>query len=217
MAEIKKPVAYTSELHDVIAKKRADPAFDHRQWRDDDLMALRSYVRAHYRAAQLGKCAYCRQPVSLQAAANCHVEHIVPKSLYPEFIFEPKNLCVVCADCGEVKRDQETKREEPNTLSGGKRRKRYPTSAAAFLVVHPHFDDYDEHIEIVRGMYIDRSDKGHFTIGICRLNRKTRAYGWLAPFIDEEEVQDAARRLLDAPDRRARQAAIRRLSEALIQ
>lgn len=150
---------------------------DHRRWSNNELMDLRIYIRNHYRDEQLGYCAYCRKDVSLTSVMNCHVEHIAPKSLYPQFMFEPKNLCVACADCNEIKREQEILQSCPDTVIKGKERTTYPRSSGAFYIIHPHFDNYDEHILIHNGYYIDLTDKGHFTIGACKLNRRIRRFG----------------------------------------
>ncbi|SDZ70593.1 TIGR02646 family protein [Variovorax sp. YR266] len=200
----------------LIASKLADQSFTHEDWARDELEALRHHIRAHYRRAQVGICAYCRQSVSLQSAMNCHVEHIAPKSKYRHFIFEPKNLCVICADCNAIKREQEVLRNEPDTVVGGEGRKRYPRSSNAFKIVHPHYDEYERHIKVVNGAYyLDLSSKGHFTIGACKLNRRLREFGWEAPY-DDADVSAAAEKFLGTKDPLTRSAALKSLQEMLI-
>lgn len=174
MPLINHPVNCQPSHLEAIDRKMAEPTFSHTDWGCDDLLAVRSYIREHYRQEQRGLCAYCKNPISLNSASNAHVEHIAPKSLYLDFIFEAKNLCVICADCNTIKRNQETFGEIPNTLlplQGGASRRLYPRSSGAFLIVHPHFDEWDRHIQKFGVRYTDRSDKGAFTIKACKLNR----------------------------------------------
>lgn len=198
MADIKNPIVYSVELSKKLKSKLADPNFTYKDWGCDDLADFRSLVREYYRVQQNGLCAFCRADISLRSAANCNVEHIVPKSLRREFIFEPKNLCVICADCNEIKRDKEILAAEPNPLK--RDAKLYPRSEGAFLIVHPHFDDWDEHIAIFGKLFVDLSDKGNFTIGACTLNRRLRKFGWEAVIVSEADLRNAAQEWLSAKD-----------------
>lgn len=200
MADINEPVVFSVEHEALIAATAVDPAFTYREWATDELETLRRAIRDHYRRVQKGICAYCKKEVSLKSAMNCHVEHIVPKSKYKQFIFEPRNLCVICADCNAIKREQEVLCDEPDTLVRGKVRKQYPRSSSAFKVVHPHFDYHDEHILMVGGFYIGRTEKGHFTIGACDLNRKLKTFGWQAEF-NEPAMVAAMVKYLNSRDR----------------
>ena len=99
-------------------------------------------------------------------------------------MFNAVNLCVVCAECNVIKRDQEVEKCCENVL---KRKPRiYPKSSAAFKVVHPHFDDWHEHIEIISGIFLHITKKGLFTIFCCELNRMYRKYGY-----SDKEVSDS--------------------------
>ena len=216
MPDITTAITYNEALSTTIKQKRVDPQFGPKTWSTDELQGLRTTIRSYYRQVQHGLCAYCKQPVSLQSAANCHVEHIAPKSLYPEFMFEPKNLCVVCADCNEIKRNQEVTATVPDTVKDGPARKRYPRSSAAFKIVHPHFDIYDEHIERIHRFYVDLTPKGHFTIGACRLNRFVQAHGWTSPAYDEASVAQVMTEWLQATQDTEKVAAIKRLAKMLI-
>ncbi|MFM0218122.1 HNH endonuclease [Paraburkholderia caledonica] len=216
MSDINEPVALSDELVALVQKKKDDATFTYKDWSSADLEPLRSFIRRHYRKVQKGRCAYCRRDVSLTSAANCHVEHIAPKSKYPQFIFEPKNLCVVCADCNEIKREQEVSQIEPDTVTPRKNRKAYPQSSNGFLIVQPHYDEYDEHILIYRGFYIDRSAKGHFTIGACKLNRRLREFGWDEEIVENDALMEATQKLIDAEDKPTKMAALQRIREACL-
>ncbi|MBV2190200.1 HNH endonuclease [Providencia rettgeri] len=194
MADINTPVKYTKSAQNTISIKTNDPSFLHSHWDKDEIEIIRKEIRDHYRKIQNGICVYCKSSVSLSSALNCHVEHIAPKSLYKKFIFEPKNLCVVCADCNTIKREQEVHETCENTLK--KVATVYPRSSGAFKVYHPHFDNWDEHIICFNGIYADLTDKGANTIRICRLNRRLRMFGVDERFIAHPDVLHVANTLL---------------------
>lgn len=174
---------FETNLKKVLNNKLKDPTFSHTNWGDEEFSDLRSSIRNHYRSHQNAICAYCKSQVSLVSASNAHIEHIVPKATHLKFIFEPKNLCVICADCNTIKRNQETTSDIKNPLVNANRR--YPRSSEAFKIVHPHFDNYDEHIAIRGKIYIDITPKGNFTIGACKLNRYFQKFGFEDDFIDD--------------------------------
>lgn len=139
-------------------------------WGSDALEGFRRNVRNHYRRVQNGLCAYCRERISAVSAANCQIDHIAPKSRYASFTFVSKNLCVVCADCNQIKsnykaldvaEDDIIKREPV----------RYPQTSERFMIIHPHFDDYERHIKKLKKLYVGKTKKGHRTIEVCDLNR----------------------------------------------
>ena len=189
MAEINNKYEFGDEELFLIYTLSMDTAFTFKDWGHEALESLRCSIRDFYRNEQKGICVYCRKDISLRSASNCQVEHVAPKSLYPEFIFEARNLCVICADCNEIKREQESLNRAVDTVKSKNARDRYPRTSNSFMLVHPHFDIYSDHIEIVGNyFYVDKTKKGHFTIGACRLNRKLYEFGWQKEFVDEGEL-----------------------------
>ncbi|WP_312057865.1 HNH endonuclease [Acinetobacter courvalinii] len=174
---------YNSAQKKLTEQKLASEDFTYKDWGNDDLEEIRISIRDFYRQNQNGVCAYCKCNISLTSPLNAHVEHIVPKSLFKKFMFEPKNLCILCADCNAIKKDQEVLNELSNPLK--KDNILYPRSSKAFKIVHPHFDEYDDHIAIKGKIYIDITSKGNFTIGACKLNRYFQKFGINQDFIDD--------------------------------
>lgn len=215
MADINNAASFSAEHEISIQKVKSTPGFNHKMWSCDELEDVRSSIRNHYKTEQKGLCAYCRNPVSLRDALNCHVEHIAPKSIHLNFIFEPKNLCVICSDCNAIKRNQEVLGAIPNTVKIDPIL--YPRSSGAFLIVHPHFDNWDDHIIIFGKYYADKSEKGHFTIGACELNRHLRKFGWEPPLVNDEDVRDAMNCYLNETDSFVKTAALMRLTRMLVQ
>lgn len=214
MPDISKPYMFIASEKLLAKTKLADPNFKHTDWSSDDLLDLRKNLRSHYRNEQVGICCFCKHVVSLQSAHNSQVEHIAPKSLYRDFMFETKNLCVICADCNEIKRDQEVMSEVPDTVVDGSGRRLYPRSSKSFKIVHPHIDEYEEHILQVDSLYVDLSKKGHFTIGACRLNRFVHQFGWDTEILNLPKVVQMMEDFLDSSnptDQRRKLQAIQRL------
>lgn len=208
---------YSQEQKSLIDSKIKSSDFSFKSWAMDDFEGIRCDIRNYYRKLQGGVCAYCRNPVSLYDAMNCHVEHVAPKSKYVVFMFEPRNLCVICADCNKIKRDQEVLCQEPDTISRGGSRKLYPKASSAFYIVHPHYDNWDEHILIVGKYYVDKTKKGHFTIGACVLNRHLREFGWELPIVNDVDMQAAMCAYMGSSDTTQRAAALLRLKKLMQQ
>jgi hypothetical protein len=98
-------------------------------------------------------------------------------------MFTPRNLALSCPDCNGPKRDEETL-VDPSVAT-------YPSSGDGFLIVHPHFDYYYDHIAVAGVVYtaVEGSDKGEWTIGACDLGRFAQLkIGWPDP-IEEDEFE----------------------------
>lgn len=177
----------------LIRAKVASPEYSHLSWGDDDLLPVRREIREFYRDSQRLVCAYCLGPVSDRSAAGAPIEHIVPKSQYLAFMFEPKNLCVICADCNEYKSSRETL-TDPVLVA---HRVNYPANSVLFRIVHPHFDVYDEHIARFNRLYVECSDKGGYTIYACNLNRFFRRFGRSDELVNDVELLHQSERFYD--------------------
>ncbi|ALS32446.1 hypothetical protein PTRA_a1195 [Pseudoalteromonas translucida KMM 520] len=152
-------IEFTKEQKALIKEVVDTPEFNHIDWSSDSLENLRSSIRN---------------------AANCQVEHIAPKSKYKNFIFTPKNLCVVCVDCNNAKRDIDVVKPLPLK----KERTKYPPSSQ-FLIIHPHFDTYDEHlIKFGERFYFSLTEKGSCTYSVCKLNKGLADMG----YFDSEDI-----------------------------
>jgi len=215
MPDILNTYVYSSEFEKRLKEKFSKTGINHSNWGDEDISDIRSSIREFYRNEQKTKCSYCKQNVSIQSASNCQVEHIVAKSQHFEFIFEPKNLCVICADCNEIKRNQEVLNELPIVTIKSKI-KNYPRSSNAFKIVHPHFDNYDEHLLIINGFYFDKSTKGGYTIVFCNLNRRLHKLGYENPIFSDIQLMELMRAYLTEVDALKKIYILKRLREMLV-
>lgn len=127
------------------------------------IKSFKENIRKHMFYQQGCKCAYCKMEMLL-GCSNLQKDHIVPKIPHLEWMFLPENLCVTCDKCNNNKSDIETLVDESVV--------EYPFESSAFKIIHPFFDNYSEHIEIVDDLiYKAKTEKGKFTINTCKLFR----------------------------------------------
>jgi len=174
MPLINTAIVFSPDTASKIVAVKQEPGYSHVRWGDDDLETVRREIRNFYRKEQRFTCAYCRGEVGLIAAVNSPVEHVLPKSQYLQFMFEPKNLCVICADCNTYKKDREGLVETPLIRQA---LRDYPLDSGRYRLFHPHLDEYDQHIKKVAFLYVALSRKGGYTIFVCHLNRLIEELG----------------------------------------
>ncbi|WP_082900413.1 HNH endonuclease [Pseudomonas oryzihabitans] len=174
MPTIKNPVVLSADSLAKIKEAKALPDYTHTTWSAVELESVRREIRNHYRREQRFVCAYCQERISIASAEACPVEHIVPKSVYLQFMFEPRNLCVICADCNHYKSKQEPLMPVPLDT---KNKVKYPFLPKDYKCYHPHLDVYHEHIAKAKYIYLGLTNRGGFTILMCGLNRYVHQFG----------------------------------------
>ena len=184
---ITSPYAMTSA--DIKAVSKASKGKPQKEdWENSSLKAYKNRVRQYYRQQQNRKCVYCRMDVS-SATGYFHIEHIVPKSVHPEWMYEPFNLCLACPQCNSAKNIQEVLDNTDITD--------LPTESSDYLIIHPHIDRYFDNIEIVDGLlYKGLTKKGEYTIKLCNLTRPELLSERARVFIQQEQKPDSYSKLL---------------------
>jgi len=144
-------------------------------WYDTKFSIIKSKIKKYLYKEIKEKCAYCQTQID-DGTAIPEVEHIAPQSKYPKFTFAAKNLTIACHNCNKAKLASEVF-YEPN-LHIDTDYQLYPIDTASFKIVHANIDQYEEHIEIYKGLfykprYKDNivSEKGANTIEMCQLYR----------------------------------------------
>jgi len=159
------------------------------EWGCDELNLLRSRIKQFYLDGQGLRCCYCRrQNVTLHGRA-WDVEHVIAQKSNPAFMFEPENLAVACIDCNSSKSDQDIL---------ARPRKTFPRNSQAYTIVHPHYDEWDDHIMFGTVVYAPKSAKGSRTIEVCKLYRFYQLAGQDALFAQDRRYADLAERALFA-------------------
>lgn len=127
------------------------------------IKSFKDHLRQDMYKKQNKRCAFCRIHVPI-ACVPMHREHIVFKDKHPQWMFLPENLCVACPCCNEFKGTTEVL-VDPVT-------KTYPKIGDGFKIIHPRYDRYSDHIELIGGiLYKGKTKKGIFTIETCHLYR----------------------------------------------
>ncbi len=170
-----KPIVFNVDDSDYI--KKYDGA-NHKIWNETTgpMVPLRASIRKHYLEQQGYKCAYCRMLKRENHGLSWDVEHIIAKSAHPRFLFEPENLALACKECNLSKLDQDV-------LIGALRPKAvYPRDKESYKIIHPHYDKYEDHIEIAnfagKVIYMPKNKhKGRETFITCNLLRFSYEYG----------------------------------------
>lgn len=127
------------------------------------IVSFKKNLRRDMYRKQNKRCAFCRIHVP-EACVPMHREHIVYKDEHPQWMFLPENLCITCPTCNEFKGTTEVL-EDPQTTT-------YPNKSDGFKIIHPLYDRYSDHIELVGDvLYKGKTDKGIFTIKTCHLYR----------------------------------------------
>lgn len=134
----------------------------HTDWEKPIFDEIKTKVRDNLRPKQKNKCCYCKKELG-HDIKEVDIEHIIPKAEYKDFTFEPLNLALSCPACN-------TKKGDTKILS--KTVKHYPKTTKSFLIVHAHYDNYNQHIVIHNDCVFEGiSKKGCRTIEVCELFR----------------------------------------------
>lgn len=142
---------------------------------------LKNKIKNHLCAVQDNTCFYCDLPLPI-GQYDPTIEHIICKKRFPDFCFAPQNIIVCCSHCNEAKEeycrktgchdlDVGCKSLNPRSYTSTS----LPCSNSDYLIVHPYFDEYTDHIQFVAGLCVQAvngSQKGKHTIEMYALTRE---------------------------------------------
>ncbi|MGY2376512.1 HNH endonuclease [Pseudomonas sp. SDO524_S393] len=103
---------------------------------------IKRALRLFLTRRQEHRCCYCRRWLMNNAYAS-PIEHILPKSTYPQFALQFWNLALSCYHCNELKKKDDWGRFAAH-------HPHYPQPAAAAHFFHPRYHDYNEHVRFFR-------------------------------------------------------------------
>lgn len=162
-------------------------------WESDDAVPVRRQSKARYIKIQEKKCCYCKQLVKSSNFKMWEVEHILPRSNFPSFMVEPDNLSVSCPDCNTAKGNK--------TVSKSKSYARFPRKSNSYTIIHPHYDNYEDHIHHRGNVYMSKGPKGAKTIVTCNLFRYSEnCIDWTSP-VDISEVDEIISAVSSDPEK----------------
>ncbi len=156
---------YELTVEDLMAIEEASPEEkDKDDWEKKCLNDFKGRFRRDMLPKQNYRCAYCRLELHTNEVTP-EIEHIVPKNLKPNWMYEPFNLCLSCKLCNTKKGHRKKTLVDESV-------EEVPHDAGAYKLIHPYLDRYSENIEFVGDiLYRGISDKGRYTIWLCELNR----------------------------------------------
>ncbi|WP_432444545.1 HNH endonuclease [Rhizobium leguminosarum] len=155
------------------------------------VVSFKAKLKADLRERQLGRCCYCRRHLPADPMAT-HLEHFIEKAACQTFTFAIENLGLSCVTCnnkknaaygrisGFLSRRATARTGTPQSI------KRCPALATVaipasitnpndFRWVHPHLDDFSNHIMIRKGwIFRGTSPKGFRTVKGLELNALAR-------------------------------------------
>lgn len=169
----------------VIFSQREDKNGDN--WSNEEFADIKIKIKNHYKVEQNYTCPYCKVIYPITHGMVWDIEHIIAKDKKPQFMLEPQNLCVACKDCNGAKSSKE--------VLVNKDRVTFPVRSSDYKIIHPHFDQYEQHINAILpgDFYRPLSCKGEFTIVTCRL---LRFYGVVQREQPDTEIEDIAKALI---------------------
>lgn len=151
--KVKKNIPHTlAQLRNLRKKSRLAPNVDVWPELDKDIKVnalvtikgseIKSAFRRYLMQNQENRCCYCRRWLSNIAHAK-PIEHILPRSHFPQFSIQFWNLAVACSDCNTIKSDDVWGSTSLHSS-------RYPVPHEFTDIFHPRFHRYNDHIRYIR-------------------------------------------------------------------
>lgn len=171
-------LCFSQDELDLICLKTVDGVV---QWSCSGLVGVRGKVRVFHRGIQRDLCCYCRKDFADDHPLAVDVEHILPRSVYPEFCVHVVNFSVSCKRCNMgIKRDRVDFISGLAPIGPGE-----ICDSSRYLIIHPNLDVYRDHLrvrvsqddDLIYRKYavVNESAKGSFTYNYFRLFDLERA------------------------------------------
>ena len=144
-------------------------------WKSPLVDDFKQKAKTYYRDLLEEQCCYCRKNTLGEFKMVLDIEHILPKSKFPQYMFATFNLSISCKRC-----NMNIKKEDVSFVTDLTQIDTTPQQSGLYKIVHPNVDDYFEHIsyytqtiddkKIVKYRIINESSKGQFTYDYFKLN-----------------------------------------------
>lgn len=143
-----------------------NPTTTSEDWNNTLFSNYKTNLKFHIILHQNDRCAYCRKLLEADGKYE-PLEHIVAKTIRPEWQLLPMNLIVTCDSCNNLKGSQQVLQEDYVDVED------YPLISNAYIIFHPYFDNWSDHLDYENDIFIVpiKNSKGLKTIQICKLYR----------------------------------------------
>lgn len=158
------PITYTDEEIQKIVDLNLP-------WDNIENEELKAFKKVLYSKLKSNNyCPYCRR--KLQRKKYDQIDHIIYKSDYNHYTFQPRNLVLACGRCNNNKLNKNVLLDCYIEEFKGRVWSDYPENSTYFKIIHPYYDDYEEHIDKKYSVFYKskpESEKGRNTIEMMNL------------------------------------------------
>jgi len=150
----------------------------HTAWdRSPELATLKEKIKRFSLIKTGSRCCYCGRNIYGEFGMVIDIEHILPKSIYPKYMFRGCNLSASCKRC-----NMNIKKSNTDFLSGvGTKKTGKLFRSKLYKFIHPNLDKYDSHLLLISSQVgrkvmlkytvVDASSKGAYTYSYFKLDR----------------------------------------------
>lgn len=113
-------------------------------WENEILAQAKRKIKLHHMNVTGQQCCYCRRDTTDEFLMVIDIEHVLPKSIFPELMFELFNLSVSCKRC-----NMRIKGDKTDFLLDQQSVQMYLQDGQQYYFIHPNADNYFDHISYV--------------------------------------------------------------------
>lgn len=167
-------------------------------WESGIIQSIKSKIKSHKVYKQKHRCCYCLKNFRGEYIYDIDIEHILPKSVYKNCIFDLENLAASCKRCNmKIKRARvDFLKHDLQNLYG--ELKFFYFESDNYHIIHPYYDDIDEHLELyeltLRSKSIKKykytSEKGQYTYNYFKMKELEVNYLDEAQGVNKEFLLD---------------------------
>lgn len=160
------------------------------KWAHDQFKPIYKKAKDILLKTQKNVCYYCQKRLPDIHKDDWHIDHIVSIDEDDRHVFTEKNLILACKWCNREKKHKSTLVKKPISV-------RYSESSNNYRIVHPRYDSYGDHIDILGEMiYTGLTPKGKHTCQECHLERFRLSYITSLTSENRDLVEGALKMLL---------------------
>jgi len=160
------------------------------KWAHPDFLPIYSRLKNYFLIYQNKTCYFCQKKLVTITNEDWHIDHIVSVDEDDRHVFTAENWILVCKWCNRDKNSKKILKNRPKS-------KAYSKSSANYKIIHPRYDDYSIHIDILSEMiYTSLTPKGKETKSACNLERFQLKYLSNLNSTDRDYIEGALKFLL---------------------
>ncbi|GAA0518313.1 hypothetical protein GCM10009414_29940 [Tatumella terrea] len=141
-------------------------------WKNPKLIDLKNKIKKYYKDKCV-RCCYCQRSFRGEFNLVIDIEHILPKSVFKQYMFTPKNLSIACKRC-----NMKIKKASMAFIELDFHR-RLIFNKKYYKFIHPNLDVYKKHImrinvevgdlAFTKYNVVNNSEKGSYTYNFFKL------------------------------------------------